>query len=73
MMRKQLPKEWIDRLLGMPESGMGYQRVDIFFTDGSTEHDCVVFNAEEAEMPDVSAGKTIVAVKLHESEHPPTS
>ena len=65
-MRRLLPKELVDRLLRMPESGMGYQRVDISFTDGSVAHDCVVFNAEEVEMLDSDADKTIADIRLHD-------
>lgn len=30
-MRLKLEKRWTERLLKLPESGMGYQRVDIRF------------------------------------------
>jgi hypothetical protein len=64
-MRRRLPSEWSKLLAGLPESGMGYQRVDIRFSDGSVQHDCPVFNAEELEIPDRFATKEIADVKLH--------
>jgi len=69
-MRRHLPAEWTDFLVHQPESGMGYQRVDIIFADGSVVRDCVVFNAEEVEMPDSCRGKKIKEVRLHQKEHP---
>lgn len=69
-MRRKLPVEWTDFLFHQPESGMGYQRVDLIFADGSVESDCVVFNAEEVEVPDSSAGKIIKEVRLHKKDHP---
>lgn len=50
-MRIKLEQRWIERLLELPESGMGYQRVDIRFADGRTLEDVVVFNAQEFEAP----------------------
>ncbi len=67
-MRRRLPSEWSRLLTGLPESGMGYQRVDIHFADGSVERDCPVFNAEELELPDRFATKEIADVKLHRTE-----
>jgi hypothetical protein len=32
-MRINLDKRWIERLQAWPESGMGYQRVDVTTTD----------------------------------------
>lgn len=34
-MIQTLPQNWIDVLVNLPESGMGYQIVDITFQDGS--------------------------------------
>jgi hypothetical protein len=64
-MRTRLPTECIDFLVHQPESGMGYQRVDVFFADGSVQRDCVAFNAEEVEIPDSCRGKKIKDVRLH--------
>jgi hypothetical protein len=49
--RLQLERRWAEWLLRLPESGMGYQRVDVQFDDGRTLEDIPVFNAEELEVP----------------------
>ena len=64
-MRLKLEQRWTERLLELPESGMGYQRVDIRFANGRTLKDVVVFNAEEVEVPDVFAQAKIRDVSLH--------
>jgi hypothetical protein len=51
-MRVTLDKKWSDRLVKLPEAGMGYQRVDIRFAGDRTVRDVMVFNAEEAELPE---------------------
>ncbi len=51
-MRVPLEKKWSDRLVKLPESGMGYQRVDIRFVGDRTIEDVLVFNAEVAELPE---------------------
>ena len=64
-MRIRLEPRWIERLLELPESGMGYQRVDIRLVDGRELKDVVVFNAEEIEVPDEFARAQIKDVRLH--------
>ena len=64
-MRLKLEQHWTERLLELPESGMGYQRVDIRFANGRTLKDVVVFNAHEVEVPDEFAQATIRDVSLH--------
>ena len=71
-MKLNLPKKWSDYLTHLPESGMGYQRVDVIFEDGSIQRDCVVLNAETIELPDTCEGKAITDVRLHERNHPTT-
>jgi hypothetical protein len=51
-MRVTLEKKWTERLVNQPESGMGYQRVDIQFTGDRLVRDVLVFNAVEAELPE---------------------
>jgi hypothetical protein len=46
-MRIKLDRLWTERLLELPESGMGYQRVDVRFADGRELKDLFVFNAED--------------------------
>ena len=64
-MRIRLEPRWTKRLLELPESGMGYQRVDIWLVDGRELKDVVVFNAEEIEVPDEFARAQIKDVRLH--------
>ena len=64
-MRIRLEPHWTKRLLELPESGMGYQRVDIRLVDGRELKDVVVFNAEEIEVPDEFARAQIKDVRLH--------
>ena len=49
----------------MPESGMGYQRVDIRLADGRELRDVMVFNAEELEIPDDVGPAAIADVRPH--------
>ena len=51
-MRIALEKRWTERLVKLPESGMGYQRVTIRFANNRIVPDVLVFNAEEAELPE---------------------
>jgi hypothetical protein len=71
-MKFALPQKWIDHLLHLPESGMGYQRVDVHFADGSTQRDCVVLNAETIELPESCRMKMIKDIRLHQKDHPTT-
>ena len=64
-MRIRLEARWTERLLELPESGMGYQRVDIRLVDGRELKDVVVFSAEEIEVPDEFARAQIKDVRLH--------
>jgi hypothetical protein len=48
----RLPEKWTRFLVRQPESGMGYQRVDVRLTSNREIKDTVVFNAEEIELPD---------------------
>ena len=45
-MRLDLNPHWTGRLLELPESGMGYQRVRIRLKNGRTIPRALVFNAE---------------------------
>ena len=65
-MRIALEKKWTDLLTRLPESGMGYQRVDLHFSDGSWARDVLVFNAEEAEVPEGFAKLPITEITLHD-------
>lgn len=64
-MRIKLEQRWIERLLECPESGMGYQRVDVRLADGRELKNVVVFNAEEIEVPGEFAQAEIKDVRPH--------
>ena len=59
-----LPQKWIDYLVALPESGMGYQRVDVTFDDGSIVKECIVLNSEELDVPSSYNNKTISDMKM---------
>ena len=64
-MRIKLERRFVERLIDLPESGMGYQRVDLWLADGRELKDVLVFNAEEADVPDEFAHAMIADVRLH--------
>ncbi len=64
-MRIKLEQRWTKRLLRLPESGMGYQRVDLQLADGRELKDVLVFNAEELEVSEELATNQIKDVRLH--------
>lgn len=66
IMRVPLHRKWIKRLVKLPESGMGYQRVNIRFADDRVAEDVLVFNAEEAELPEELARVPIREITLRE-------
>lgn len=51
-MHIHLNEKWSDALCEFPESGMGYQRVDIRLRNGRQVKQVLVFNAEVMEWPD---------------------
>jgi hypothetical protein len=64
-MRVKLDDRFVRMLLAWPESGMGYQRVDLRLADGRELRDVCVFNAEEAELPEAVADVSITDMQLH--------
>ena len=64
-MRIKLDKRWTDRLLTWPESGMGYQRVDVTMADGRELRNAVVLNAELLEVPPEFARARIADIRRH--------
>jgi hypothetical protein len=65
-MRIKLDERWIKLLLALPESGMGYQRIDLRLDDGRELRDVKVFNAEEAELPSGNIASRIADIRIHE-------
>jgi hypothetical protein len=66
-MRVTLEKKWTEQLVNQLESGMGYQRVDIRFAGGRLVRDVLVFNAEEAELPEEFARLPITDIVVRRS------
>lgn len=64
-MTVKLPARWVDYLIHQPESGMGYQRVDVRLSNGSLLKDLRVFNAEEIVLPEDAANSEIKELWLH--------
>ncbi len=61
----KLPEPWSAFLLTQPESGMGYQRVDVQLEGDRELRDVVVFNAEMIELPEDCARSKICDLRLH--------
>lgn len=59
----ELSQKWIDHLVALPESGMGYQNVNVKFTDGSSV-DCIALNSQHLDIPSSHHAKTISDIKL---------
>jgi hypothetical protein len=64
-MRIKLDKRWSKRLRELPESGMGYQYVDVRFADGRELRNVVVLNGEELEVPNDFAQVEVTDIGLH--------
>lgn len=64
MARTTLSPELTERLTNMPESGMGYQVVDLTFHDDSVLKGCVVLNSSEVDLPEEYRLKAIKSVKM---------
>ncbi len=67
-MRVRLEQKWIDLLTRLPESGMGYQKVEIRFADNRIARDVLVFNAEQAELPEDLARVPIRGIEIHHDQ-----
>ena len=61
----KLPEPWSTYLLTQPESGMGYQRVDVRLEGDRELRDVVVLNAEFIELPADCADSKICDLHLH--------
>lgn len=59
-----LPETWISRLVRLPESGMGYQRVNITLKTGEVLRNVVVFNAEDCQAPRAFDAGDIIEIQL---------
>jgi hypothetical protein len=64
-LRIKLEPRWTKELAALPESGMGYQRVDVRFADGRHLEDVVVLNAEYLDVPATFEAAEVQEMKLH--------
>lgn len=58
-MRIKLSKHWVEILSNLPESGMGYQKVNVKLKNGKVINNALVFNAEELEIPNTKTKITL--------------
>ena len=59
-----VPDEFLDYLSNSPETGMGYQKADVLFDDGTIKHNCTILNGESIELPDIFRNKKIKRIKV---------
>jgi len=64
MLTIHLPECWSRRLVQMPESGMGYQRVDLIFKDRRIEN-VIVLNAEDCQTDESFDPAELVDIQMH--------
>ena len=63
----KLSRKWIDKLVRLPESGMGYQIVDITLKNGDVIKNITVFNCEEVSGNSIPfSEKDIKDITLHQ-------
>lgn len=66
-MELELTPVWTMRLMHLPETAMGAQRVDFILHDGTVVKDITVFNCQYAQLKDVLFTVDHIAeVKLHD-------
>lgn len=63
-MRIKLDSRWTEKLKALPESGMGYQLVDVKTSDGRELRRVIALNAEWLEVPDEFQRAEIVEIRL---------
>jgi hypothetical protein len=68
MVTIKLDQKWVDYLIRQPESGMGYQKVDVRFRDNRVLTSVLVFNAKDLELPEECVGVDIEEIQLHKDQ-----
>ncbi len=43
----KLSQKWVDKLVNLPEAGMGYQVVDVILKNGTTVRGMMVLNCQD--------------------------
>ena len=66
-MMLQLDQEWTKKLLSQPESGMGYQLVDVTLRSGKRLPRLTVLNGEQLALPEslILNPSDILRIDLH--------
>lgn len=60
----KLPRKWYMYLIEFPETGMGYQRVDVEFQDRTVLNDVIVRNSEFLDLPLSAKGKQVRDIRV---------
>jgi hypothetical protein len=62
----QLTQKYIDLLSSLPETGMGFQVVDVFLNNGEILSEIIVLNATHMRLPDnlQISSEEIIDIKL---------
>lgn len=60
----KLEQKWSDHLKQLPESGMGFQVTVFSFGDNTVEHNVIVLNTEEVDLPHEYKHKMIMAIAI---------
>jgi hypothetical protein len=61
---RMLNRQWRETLSNMPESGMGYQKVDIFTIDGKVFSNIIILNCEVLDRDLPIRNREILTIKL---------
>ncbi len=64
-MTVKLAKKWVDYLTRQPESGMGFQKVDVWLKGNRVLRDVLVFNGEDIDLPEDCSHSAIEELQLH--------
>lgn len=64
MVTVKLDSRWTDYLVRQPESGMGYQKVDLRLKGDKLLRNVLVFNCEDIQLPEEFADAEIVDLKV---------
>jgi hypothetical protein len=62
--RITLPEQWVTFLTGQPETGMRYQDVTVFLTNGTTTN-CLAINCEILDTVLAISAEDIVDIKVN--------
>jgi len=61
----RLSQKWVVKLSNLPESGMGYQVVDITLKNGRVHKNILVYNCQEIKKFVLFREDQIVDIKIH--------